>query len=187
MDAYLLEWVNLLLRWTHLIVGIAWIGASFYFVWLDNHLVAPTDADLQAKGVGGELWAVHGGGFYNPQKYRLAPAQIPPQLHWFYWEAYSTWLSGFALLCLMYYGAPTLYLIDPAVAALSPLQAVAIGVATLVGGWLVYDALCRSPLGRDLNRLAIVLALLLAAAAYGLCSVLAGAVRFCTLARCSAR
>ncbi len=103
MDAYLLEWVNLLLRWTHLIVGIAWIGASFYFVWLDNHLVVPTDADLQAKGVGGELWAVHGGGFYNPQKYRLAPAQIPPQLHWFYWEAYSTWLSGFALLCLMYY------------------------------------------------------------------------------------
>lgn len=174
MDAYLLEWVNLLLRWTHLIVGIAWIGASFYFVWLDNHLVVPTDADLQAKGVGGELWAVHGGGFYNPQKYRLAPAQIPPQLHWFYWEAYSTWLSGFALLCLMYYGAPTLYLIDPAVAALSPLQAVAIGVATLVGGWLVYDALCRSPLGRDLNRLAIVLALLLAAAAYGLCSVFSG-------------
>ena len=99
---YALDWVNLLLRWLHVIVGIAWIGASFYFVWLDNSLVKPQASELIAKGVSGELWAVHGGGFYNPQKYLLPPRQMPEHLHWFYWESYSTWLTGFALFTLLY-------------------------------------------------------------------------------------
>jgi uncharacterized membrane protein len=174
MTAYLLDWLSLLGRWTHLITGIAWIGASFYFVWLDNHLLAPDDEDLKKKGVGGELWAVHGGGFYNAQKYKTAPAKIPGSLHWFYWEAYSTWLSGLFLLCLLYYRAPELYLIDPSIAALSPLTAVAIGIGALIGGWVVYDLLCRSPLGRDDRLLAAVLAVLLCIAAYGLCHVYSG-------------
>lgn len=174
MEAYLLDWLSLLVRWTHVIVGIAWIGASFYFVWLDNHLLAPTDEALKAKGVGGELWAVHGGGFYNPQKYKLAPKQIPDHLHWFYWEAYSTWLSGFLLLSLLYYVSPQIYLIDPQVMALGRWSAVGIGIGTLAGGWLVYDLLCRSAIGRNLNLLAALLAVLLAAAAWGLCSVFSG-------------
>ncbi len=174
MHAYLIEWLSLLARWTHLIVGIAWIGASFYFIWLDNHLLAPTDENLRSKGVGGELWAVHGGGFYNPQKYKTAPATIPDHLHWFYWEAYSTWLSGFFLLCLLYYASPTIYLIDPAVAALQPWQAIGIGITALAGGWLIYDGLCRSPLGKSERALPAVLGLLLCVAAWGLCSVFSG-------------
>ncbi|MGQ0502780.1 MAG: urate hydroxylase PuuD [Panacagrimonas sp.] len=174
MDAYLLEWLGLLGRWLHVVVGIAWIGASFYFVWLDNHLHAPTDAALLDKGVGGELWAVHGGGFYNPQKYRLAPARLPQTLHWFYWEAYSTWLSGFFLLCLLYYLAPETYLINPAVAPLGRGSAVGLGLLFLVGGWLVYDGLCRSPLVRDERLLTASLALVLGLAAFGLCSLFSG-------------
>ena len=173
-SSYLLEWLSLLTRWTHVIVGIAWIGASFYFVWLDNHLLAPSDETLKNKGVGGELWAVHGGGFYNPQKYKLAPKTIPEHLHWFYWEAYSTWLSGFLLLSLLYYVSPEIYLIDPQVMQLGRWTAVGIGIATLAGGWLTYDLLCRSPIGKNLNLLAAVLALLLSAAAVGLCSVFSG-------------
>ncbi|NKF24240.1 urate hydroxylase PuuD [Solimonas marina] len=174
MEAYLLEWLNLLGRWAHIIVGIAWIGASFYFVWLDNHLLSPADPKARERGVAGELWAVHGGGFYHSQKYRVAPAQLPAHLHWFYWEAYSTWLTGFFMLCVIYYGAPTLYLIDPSVMALAPWQAIAIGLGTLVGGWLIYDGLCRSPLGRDDRVLGAVLAVLLCLAAWGLCSVFSG-------------
>src|SRR5215204_3923792 len=102
MDAYIFDWLNLLGRWVHLIVGIAWIGASFYFIWLDNHLL-PVSAATKGSSVAGELWAVHGGGFYHSQKYRVSPAQLPGTLHWFYWEAYSTWLSGLFLLCLIYY------------------------------------------------------------------------------------
>ena len=102
MEGYLLDWANLLLRWLHVIVAIAWIGSSFYFVWLDNSLRPPTDEALRGKGVGGELWAVHGGGFYNPQKYLGAPPALPEDLHWFYWESYSTWLSGFGLFSVLY-------------------------------------------------------------------------------------
>jgi len=174
MDAYWIDWLSLLGRWTHVIVGIAWIGASFYFIWLDNHLLAPSDPALTEKGVGGELWAVHGGGFYNPQKYRLAPAKLPGTLHWFYWEAYSTWLSGFFMLCLLYYRSPGLYLIDPRVLALSPTAAVAIGLATLFGGWFLYDLLCRSPLARRNGVLGAILAALLVFAAWGLCQVFSG-------------
>ena len=144
----MIEFLGLLGRWVHLITGIAWIGASFYFVWLDDHLLPPTDEVLVRKGVSGELWAVHGGGFYNAQKYRGAPQVLPASLHWFYWEAYSTFLSGVFLLCLLYYGQAEIYLIDPRVAALTRPEAIAISLGFIVGGWLVYDALCRSPLVR---------------------------------------
>ena len=158
MDGYLIEWATLLLRWLHLIVGIAWIGSSFYFVWLDNSLRAPQDDALREKGVAGELWAVHGGGFYNPQKYLVAPAALPKELHWFKWESYSTWLSGFALLATLYYVQAASFMVDPAKAALPPSVAVLLGLGTLVLGWIVYDLLCRLLMERS--------ALLFAAAFY---------------------
>jgi len=174
MSAYVLDWLSLLGRWVHLITGIAWIGASFYFVWLDNHLLPPTDETLSRRGVGGELWAVHGGGFYNAQKYRLAPATLPHTLHWFYWEAYSTWLSGFFLLALLYYAQAEIYLIDPRIAALSKPAAIGISLAFIVGGWMVYDLLCRSPLARRGAWLGAVLALLFGAAAFAVCHLFSG-------------
>ncbi|MFZ9137232.1 MAG: urate hydroxylase PuuD [Hylemonella sp.] len=143
MIPYILDWANLLLRWLHVIVGIAWIGSSFYFVWLDNSLYKPDDPELLSKGVGGELWAVHGGGFYNPQKYLLAPKKLPEHLHWFYWEAYSTWLSGFALLAVLYLFNANTYLIDRQVFDMSPTLAVVLAVSFLVAGWLIYDLICR--------------------------------------------
>lgn len=174
MNAYLMDWLGLLGRWVHLITGIAWIGASFYFVWLDNHLTVPTDESLVRKGVGGELWAVHGGGFYNAQKYRLAPSALPQSLHWFYWEAYSTFLSGFFLLSLLYYGQAEIYLIDPHVAALNKPLAIVIGIGAIVAGWLVYDGLCRSPLSRNDTWLGAAIAVLLCGAAFALCHVFSG-------------
>jgi uncharacterized membrane protein len=174
MSAYLLEWLGLLGRWVHLVTGIAWIGSSFYFVWLDDHLRPAADPQLAARGVGGELWSVHGGGFYNAHKYRSAPAMLPRTLHWFYWEAYATFLSGFLLLCLLYYGHAEIYLIDPAVAALSKPVAIVIGLAYLLGGWLVYDLLCRTALARRGPLLAAVLGILSAAAAYSLCQLFSG-------------
>ena len=144
METYLLEWAQLLLRWLHVIVAIAWIGSSFYFVFLDANLVPPQDDALKAKGVGGEMWAVHGGGFYNPQKYAGAPGNINSTLHWFYWESYATWLSGFALFSLLYlYQAPT-FLIDNQVFAWSPLAAGLTAIAFLVGFWLFYHQLCKA-------------------------------------------
>jgi uncharacterized membrane protein len=174
MEAYLLDWLSLLGRWVHLLTGIAWIGASFYFVWLDDHLQAPSDPELQDKGVSGELWAVHGGGFYQAQKYRVAPALLPATLHWFKWEAYWTWMSGFFLLCLIYYAGAGVYLVDRNVADISSATAVAIGLGTLVAGWIIYDRLCASPLGGNERALALVLTLLLVLAAYGLCHVFSG-------------
>lgn len=174
MSAYLLEWLSLLGRWLHLVAGIAWIGSSFYFIWLDNHLVAPTDPALGRRGVAGELWSVHGGGFYNAHKYRVAPETLPPVLHWFYWEAYTTFLSGFFLLCLLYYGQAEVYLVDPTVSAVSKPAAIAIGIAFLIGGWLIYDGLCRSPLGRNARTLAVALTVLLSAAAWALCHLFSG-------------
>ncbi|HEY1042783.1 MAG TPA: urate hydroxylase PuuD [Telluria sp.] len=163
---YALEWLNLLFRWLHIITGIAWIGASFYFVWLDNSIRPPAPgSDLAQKGVSGELWAVHGGGFYNPQKYLVAPAQLPKELHWFKWEAYSTWLSGFALLFIVYYFNAQAMMVDRSVADLSSLQANAIGLGSLLVGWVVYDLLCRSPLGKhDLAFGAVIFGFLLASA-----------------------
>jgi len=150
MDAaFVVEWLNLVLRWAHMIVGIAWIGASFYFIWLDNHLHKPLDPADEAKGIGGEVWAVHGGGFYTAKKFVLAPEKLPPELHWFKWEAYTTLITGFFLLCLVYYYGAEVALIDPAVMPLEKWEAIAIGLGFLVLGWLVYDGLCRSPLGQN--------------------------------------
>jgi uncharacterized membrane protein len=172
---YGLEWLNLIVRWLHVITGIAWIGASFYFVWLDNSIRPPAPgSELAKKGVSGELWAVHGGGFYNPQKYLVAPAELPKELHWFKWEAYSTWLSGIALLTIAYYFNAQAMMIDKSVADISSLQAVGIGVGTLVAGWTVYDLLCRSPLGKHDLWFGIVVFALIVAAAYGLTHVLSG-------------
>jgi len=173
MTAYLLDWLSLLGRWAHLITGIAWIGASFYFVWLDDHLLPPKRQESIDAGVGGEVWAMHGGGFYNAQKYKLAPAELPEPLHWFYWEAYSTWLTGFFLLCLLYFGQPQVYLIDPAVLALSPPAAIGAALAFLAGGWLVYDALCRAFKFND-RALALAVAALCVTLALGLCAVFSG-------------
>ena len=149
MEAYFLDWANLLLRWLHVITAIAWIGSSFYFVWLDNHLQAPESQALKAQGVTGELWAVHGGGFYNPQKYQVGPKQMPKgELHWFYWESYSTWLSGFGLFTVMYLWQAGTFLIDKTVLDWSPAMAGAAAIGFLVLGWLVYDGICRV-LGRN--------------------------------------
>ena len=144
MESYIFDWLNLLLRWLHVIVGIAWIGSSFYFVFLDSSLVKPTDPALKEKGVDGELWAVHGGGFYNPQKYMVAPKQLPEHLHWFYWESYWTWMSGFALFVVMYLFNAQVFLIDKNVFPWgSSAAAIAASLVYLVMGWVVYDGICR--------------------------------------------
>ena len=184
MDSYLLDWANLLLRWLHVIVAIAWIGASFYFVWLDNHLLKPQAEDLKAKGVDGELWAVHGGGFYNPQKYMVAPANLPRELHWFYWESYWTWMSGFALFALLYLFNADTYLIDKRVHDWSAGAAVAAALGFLAGGWIVYDQICRrfgrkadGSIGNDGVVLGLV-AVAIVAAAWGASQLFAGRAAF---------
>jgi uncharacterized membrane protein len=169
VEAYVLEWVNLLLRWAHVIVGIAWIGASLYFIWLDNHLEPSKDPRLA-----GELWAIHGGGFYRAEKFRVAPAQMPPTLHWFKWEAYWTFITGFSLLVAMYYANAELYLIDPQVMPLSKAAAIGIGLAFLVGGYAIYEGLCRSPLGRNDLLLSAILLALLVLTAWGLTQLFSG-------------
>lgn len=173
--SYGIDWLNLLVRWLHLITGIAWIGASFYFVWLDNSIRPPKPgSDLAKRGVSGELWAVHGGGFYNPQKYLVAPPELPAELHWFKWEAYATWLSGFSMLFIVYYFNASAMMIDKSVADLAPWQAIAIGIGTLVVGWTVYDLLCRSPLGRRDGMLGMVMFALIVLASYVLSTLLSG-------------
>lgn len=174
MEAYIVDWLNLLVRWLHVIAGVAWIGASFYFIWLDDHLAAPKDPADDAKGVGGEVWSVHGGGFYHAQKYKVAPQQLPERLHWFKWEAYTTWLSGIFLTALVYWYGAEVYLIDRSVAELSVPAAVGIAVAFIAGGWLVYDLLCKSPLARDERVFAVVLLFLSSALAWGLCQLFGG-------------
>jgi uncharacterized membrane protein len=143
MDPYANEWLDFLTRWLHVVAGIVWIGTSFYFVALDNHLRPPHAEDDAERGVAGEAWEVHGGGFYRVQKYRLAPPRLPEPLHWFKWEAYTTWLSGFALMIFLYYVNADTYLIDPGVADLTPAAAITISIGLLVVSWLVYDGLCR--------------------------------------------
>ena len=144
MEMYLLDWANLLLRWLHVITAIAWVGSSFYFVFLDNNLIKPESPDLLEKGVGGAMWAVHGGGFYNPQKYMVAPKKIHTHLHWFYWESYTTWLTGFALFSVSYLWQAQTYMVDPQLIAWTQGEAVAVALAFLVGFWLIYDVLCRT-------------------------------------------
>ncbi|MEN9865706.1 MAG: hypothetical protein RL748_1296 [Pseudomonadota bacterium] len=169
------DWINLLLRWLHVITGIAWIGASFYFVWLDLHIRPPAPGSrLAEQGVAGELWAVHGGGFYNPQKYLVAPPELPTELHWFKWEAYSTWLSGFALLSVVYYLQPQAMLMQAGPNPLSPAMAVGLGLASLAGAWLIYDGLCRTRLVQTPLLLGLVLYGLLVAAAFGLSHYFSG-------------
>jgi uncharacterized membrane protein len=179
MDPYYLDFLGMLVRWLHVIAGIAWIGSSFYFIWLDNSLEAPPpESDAAKKGVGGELWAVHGGGFYNPQKYLVAPAALPEKLHWFKWEAYTTWLSGTALLVLLYWLKAGTMLVDANVRALSPLQAVGLGAASMIGSWIIYDLLCKSPLGRRDGWLGLVVFGLVMALAWGLARTLGGRAAF---------
>ncbi|NIL95207.1 MAG: hypothetical protein GTO71_12410 [Woeseiaceae bacterium] len=174
MEAYVVDWLNLLARWVHFITGIAWIGASFYFIWLDDHLEAPKSSSDADMGVGGEVWSVHGGGFYHAQKYQVAPPRIPETLHWFKWEAYSTWLSGMFLLVLVYWYGAQVYLIDPAVAELSPVAAVALAAGIIVVSWLVYDLLCKSRLGENEGLFASVLFVLTGVLAWGLCELFSG-------------
>ncbi|MFL5288496.1 MAG: urate hydroxylase PuuD [Rhodopila sp.] len=148
----LLDWINLLVRWTHVIAGIAWIGSSFYFIALDAGLTPNARLDPRVKG---EAWQVHGGGFYHIQKYMVAPEFMPEHLTWFKWEAYGTWIFGFTLLVLVYFLNPSIYLIDPGVLNISPAIAVPLAAGSLVIGWFVYDLLCRSWFGRDTARLAL--------------------------------
>ena len=151
MEAYLLDWASLLLRWLHFIAGVAWIGASFYFVMLDSSLSPPAREQDRARGVGGELWAVHGGGVYQSQKFLLGPVGEPlsEKLHWSKWEAYTTWMSGMGLLAVIYWFGAKTYLIDRQVMDLSPAAAIGISIGFLAGGWLLYDTLCRHARGQD--------------------------------------
>lgn len=174
MTAYLIDWVNLLGRWVHMITGIAWIGASFYFIWLDNSLEPPQSAEDRAKGVSGEVWSVHGGGMYHAQKYQVAAAKLPETLHWFKWEAYTTWISGMFMLALMYWYGAEIYLIDPAVAELSKPVAIAIGAALIAVGWVAYDRLCKSAIGSRENAMAAILFVALSLIAYLLCQLYSG-------------
>ena len=178
MDLYLLDWVSFLLRWAHVIVAIAWIGASFYFVFLDSSLVEPSDAQLRDKGVGGELWAVHGGGFYNPQKYLGAPKQLPEHLHWFYWESYSTFLTGFALFTAIYLFQADTFLIDPRVHAWTPANAVPAALAFLVLFWLGYDGLCRLFDQGSQRAAGAAIAALVVFASWLACTLFAGRAAF---------
>ena len=174
MEAYIVDWLNILGRWVHFITGIAWIGSSFYFIWLDNHLEAPKEAADDEKDVGGELWSVHGGGFYHAQKYRVAPRTLPETLHWFKWEAYTTWITGMFLLILVYWYGAEIYLVDRSVADLTATAAVGIAALFLVGGWLVYDLLCKTPLGQNDTAFSAVLFALIAVLAWGLCQLFSG-------------
>src|SRR5690606_4371609 len=174
MEAYVADWLNILGRWAHCVAGIAWIGSSFYFIWLDNHLQLPKEVSDEEKGVGGELWSVHGGGFYQAQKYKVAPRVLPETLHWFKWEAYSTWLTGMFLLALIYWYGAEVFLIDPSVAELSVPAAIGTSILFIAGGWVVYDLLCRSPLGRNDGALGIVLFGLTALLAWSLSEIFSG-------------
>lgn len=174
MEAYLIDWLNLLARWVHVVTGIAWIGSSLYFIWLDNSLESPRDPADDEKGVGGEVWSVHGGGFYHAQKYKVAPQQLPDTLHWFKWEAYWTWMSGIFLLGLIYFLGAEVYLVDRSVADLTSLQAIGISIAFIVGGWFVYDLLCKTPLANDDRLFAVLLLLLTALLAWALCNLFSG-------------
>ncbi|MDX3985641.1 MAG: urate hydroxylase PuuD [Achromobacter sp.] len=180
MESYYLDWVNLLLRWAHIITGIAWIGTSFYFVMLDNSLEKPQDAESLAKGVGGEQWAVHGGGFYNMQKYAVQPKKLPEHLHWSFWESYSTWLTGFALFTMSYLWNASTYLIDRSKMDWQPGTAVAVALAFFVVFWIVYDGICRL-FGRGKHGdtiVGVLVAVFIALASWLACHWFAGRAAF---------
>ncbi|WAI82826.1 MULTISPECIES: urate hydroxylase PuuD [Achromobacter] len=180
MESYYLDWVNLLLRWAHIITGIAWIGTSFYFVMLDNSLEKPQDAESLDKGVGGEQWAVHGGGFYNMQKYAVQPKKLPEHLHWSFWESYSTWLTGFALFTVSYLWNASTYLIDRSKMDWQPGTAVAVALAFFVVFWIVYDGICRV-FGRGKHGdtiVGVLVAVFIALASWLACHWFAGRAAF---------
>jgi len=180
MESYYLDWVNLLLRWAHIITGIAWIGTSFYFVMLDNSLEKPQDAESLDKGVGSEQWAVHGGGFYNMQKYAVQPKKLPEHLHWSFWESYSTWLTGFALFTVSYLWNASTYLIDRSKMDWQPGTAVAVALAFFVVFWIVYDGICRL-FGRGKHGdtiVGVLVAVFIALASWLACHWFAGRAAF---------
>jgi uncharacterized membrane protein len=171
MESVLTEWLSLLIRWLHVVAGMAWIGSSFYFIHLDLSLKPRSGLP---QGVQGDAWQVHGGGFYHMVKYLVAPARMPDELTWFKWEAYTTWLSGFALLVIVYYLGAELYLIDRSVLDLTAPVAAAVAFGSLVATWLLYEALCRSALGRNEVALALVGYVYLVALTYGFTHVFSG-------------
>ena len=171
VDAWYEEWFTLVIRWFHFMMGVAWIGASFYFVWLNNAVRPPKE---DAPGVSGEVWSVHGGAFYQVRKYAGAPPKLPEVLHWFKWEAYLTWLSGFTLLVLLWWTKADTMMINPSGFPLTAWQAVGVGAASLLGGWLVYDGLCRSPLKNHSGVLGALLFGFVSAVSYGLSRLLGG-------------
>jgi uncharacterized membrane protein len=180
MDAYFLDWANLLLRWVHVITAIAWIGSSFYFVFLDNNLIKPNSPDLLEKGVDGAMWAVHGGGFYNPQKYMVAPKKIHTKLHWFYWESYSTWLTGFGLFTVLYLWNAGTFLIDKSLMDWSPAAAITAALSFLVAFWFIYDAVCRVFGFRENGErtVALTMIVVVAFASWLSCQLFAGRAAF---------
>ena len=169
------DWLTFAVRWLHVITGIAWIGSSFYFVALDLGLRKRPDLPAGAHG---EEWQVHGGGFYHIQKYLVAPANMPEHLIWFKWESYVTWLSGFGMLCIVYYAGADLYLIDPQCARCLPPVAIAISLASIVVGWIVYDPICKSPLREDDTRLMVLLYFVLVGMAWGYTQLFTGRAAF---------
>lgn len=185
MQAYLLDFANFMLRWLHVIAAIAWIGESIYFVMLDNSLRTPKAAEDRDKGVFGEMWAVHGGGFYHNQKYATAPAKLPEDLHWSFWKAYTTWLSGFALFVLFYMASPSVYLVNPNAdwtwaANLSGWQANAMALLFLLGGWVVYNELCKR-ISPDMTRdgvLSLAVAVMMVVVAYLSTQIFSGRAAF---------
>jgi uncharacterized membrane protein len=175
MDPIIADWISLALRWAHVMVGIMWIGTSFHFIWLDASLRREPG---MGEGLAGATWMVHGGGFYRAAKYMVAPPEMPSDLHWFKYEAYFTWITGFLLLAVVYYLGVNDLLIDPRVMELTPLKAIGISVASLVAGWIIYDLLCRSPIGDHTGLLAFLVFLLACAAAYGFTHVFSGRAAF---------
>ncbi|MGI9544641.1 MAG: urate hydroxylase PuuD, partial [Cyclobacteriaceae bacterium] len=163
IQGYVIEWLNLLVRWVHVVAGIMWIGASFYFVFLENNL---NRTEGIRDELAGNLWAIHGGGFYFLEKYKVAPKQLPKTLHWFKYEAYFTWLSGFSLLCVVYYMDAKAFLLDPQVADISSSTGILIGIASMAVGWIIYDQMCKSSLVKKQILFAVIGFLILSGFAY---------------------
>ena len=175
IEIILLEWLEFAVRWVHIITAIAWIGSSFYFIALDLGLKKNSSLPY---GVTGEEWQVHGGGFYNIQKYSIAPSNLPQDLIWFKWESYSTWLSGFFLLAIVYYGGADLYLIDTEIADINNFQAILISLGSILFGWIIYNSACKSPLGNNSNLLLLLLFFFLLFLSWFYTSIFSGRAAF---------
>ena len=171
VESHFGEWLELALRWVHLVVGIAWIGASFYFNWLENRLQRGAQENSALEG---DLWAIHGGGFYHVQKYEVAPDKLPAELHWFKWEAYFTWFTGLALLVLVFYLNARVYLLDASIYDLTPLLGTIIGLGSLIVSWIFYDRLCASPVNKRPRILAAIVFVYFSLLAFVLCQMFSG-------------